>query len=86
MLFFAFSRAELCKIFISYAHNCHIQLKTNELTIQLMLCKNVTVLLPKILPSFFQMQEKLKTCWDSNLANFRRSPFGDDINVTFIPE
>ena len=51
-----------------------------------MLCKNVTVLLPKILPSFFQMQEKLKTCWDSNLANFRRSPFGDDINVTFIPE
>ena len=27
-----------------------------------MLCQNVTVFLRKTVPSFFQMQEKLKTC------------------------
>ena len=33
---------------------------------------------------FFQIQEKLKTCRNSNLTNFRRSSFGIDLNVTFI--
>ena len=36
------------------------------------------------LSSFFQEQEKLETCRYSNLTNFRRPSFGDDINVTFI--
>ena len=38
----------------------------------------------KILPSHFQMQEKLEKCRNSNLINSRRSSFGEDINVTFI--
>ena len=32
---------------------------------------------------FFQMQEKLETCQDSNLTYFIWLSFGDDINVTF---
>ena len=35
--------------------------------------------------SLFQMQEKLETCRNSILANFRRSSFWDDIkNVVII--
>ena len=37
------------------------------------------------LPSFSQMQEKLKTCRNSDLRNFRSS-FGDFIHVTFISQ
>ena len=40
--------------------------------------------LPKTLPSFIQMQEKLETCRNANFTNSRRSFFGDDINTTFI--
>ena len=41
------------------------------------------VFLPKSLPCFFQMQEKLKACRKLiYLINFRRPSFGDD--VTFI--
>ena len=32
---------------------------------------------------FFQMQEKLETCWNSNLISSRRTCFGDDINLKF---
>ena len=38
----------------------------------------------KLYHLFFQVQEKLETCRNSNLTNCRRSSFGDDINVTFI--
>ena len=31
---------------------------------------------------FFQMQEKLETCRDSNFTNFSRPILEDDINVT----
>ena len=30
---------------------------------------------------FFQVQEKLEACQNSNLKNYRRQSFGDDINV-----
>ena len=30
------------------------------------------------------MQEKLETCQNLNLANFRRPSFRDDVNVTLI--
>ena len=33
---------------------------------------------------FFTMQEKLETCWNSNLINTRRTSFEEDINLTFI--
>ena len=42
----------------------------------------MTVFLPKTLPYFFEMQEKLKTCRNSNLRDFRRSSLGDYIHVT----
>ena len=40
--------------------------------------------LPETLPYFFQMQKKLETCRNSNLTNFRRPSFGNDIHVIFI--
>ena len=40
--------------------------------------------LPRTLPSFFELQEKLETCWNSNLTNFRETSFGEDINVPFM--
>ena len=46
---------------------------------------NVKVFLPKNLPSFFQIQEKLKTCLSPNLRGFRRSSLGDYIHVKFRP-
>ena len=52
-LLFAFSRAEHWIIFISYSHNCHMYRKTKSLTLQAMLCQNVTLFLPKTLPSCF---------------------------------
>ena len=48
-----------------------------------LLCQNVTVFLTKTLQCLLQIQEKLETCRNLNLANFRRPSFGDDINVTF---
>ena len=41
------------------------------------LCQNVTVFLPKALYFFFQVQEKLETCRNWNLTNYRRPSFGD---------
>ena len=32
---------------------------------------------------FFQVQEKLEMCQNSNSTNSRRPSFGDDINATF---
>ena len=46
-----------------------------------MLCQKVALFLLKTLPSFSLMKEELKTCQNSNLTNFRRSPFGEDIDV-----
>ena len=40
--------------------------------------------LPKTLPSFFQMQEKLKTYRDLNFTDFQRSSLRDYIHITFI--
>ena len=50
-----------------------------------MLSQNVKVFLPKTLPSFFQIQEKLKMCLSLNLRGFRRSSLGDYIYVKFRP-
>ena len=33
--------------------------------------------------NFFQMQEKLETCHNTNLTYFRRPSFLDDINATY---
>ena len=54
------------------------------LTLEAILSQNVTVFLLKTLPSFFQMQEKLETCRNSDLTYFRKPSFSDGINVTFI--
>ena len=35
---------------------------------------------------FFKIQVKLEICPISNSTNFRRSPFGGDINVTYISQ
>ena len=40
--------------------------------------------LPQILTSFFQIPEKLETYRNSNLTNYKRPSFGDDMNITFI--
>ena len=55
--------------------------KINELTIETILCRNVTIFYRKKLASLFQVQEKLKTC--RNLKwNFSSSCFiGDDSQV-----
>ena len=84
MLLFAFSRAELWIILISYSHNCHMQCKRNKLTIWGILYHNVTVFLPKTIRSSFQIQKKLETCRNSNLAKCRRPSVEEDINVIFI--
>ena len=47
------------------------------------LCQNFTAFLPKTLPSFCQVQEKLETFWNSNVTNSRRSSCRDHINGTF---
>ena len=51
--------------------------------LQAMLFQNVTVFLPKTLPSIFKMLEKSGTCQNSNLTYFRRPSFWDDINLGF---
>ena len=40
--------------------------------------------LPKTLPSFSQMQKKLKTSRNLNLRDFRTSTLGDYMHLTFI--
>ena len=40
--------------------------KGNELTIYAILCRNVTIFYRQKLASLFQVQEKLKSCRDSN--------------------
>ena len=42
--------------------------------------------LPKTLPSFFQMQEKLETCRNSNLKSLKKPFFRDNINITFTSQ
>ena len=81
-LLFAFFRAELWIIFMSYSHNCHVM--KNKITLQAIICQNVMVFLPKTLSSFFQKQEKLERCRNFNLTNFRRPFFWDDINLSDV--
>ena len=52
-------------------------------TIEAILCQNVTVFLPKTLPSFFQMQEKMNTCRNANFKKLGRQSFGDNLQVTY---
>ena len=49
-----------------------------------MLCQDVTAILPKILPFFFQMEEKLKTCPNLSVRDFKGSSSGDYILTTCI--
>ena len=61
--------------------------KRNDHINNIMSKRRDKIYLLKTLQYFFQMQEKLKTCWNStNLRNFRRLSFGDDVNVTFMSQ
>ena len=52
-----------------------ISQETNEFTTDAILRQNFAVSLS---------QEKLKTCRDSNLRDFRKSSFWDYVNVSFL--
>ena len=56
-----------------YNHNTH---NAHNVAFLHFLAENFTI--------FFQMQEKLKTCRNLNATNFEKSPFEDDMHVTFI--
>ena len=47
-------------------------MKNKRIDLKAILCQNVTAFLTKTLPSFFEMQEKLKTYQNSNSKNFRK--------------
>ena len=54
----------------------------NELSIYATLCPNVTIFYRQELASLFQVQEKLKTCRNSNLLS--NCFIADDINVKIV--
>ena len=47
---------------------------------------NVIVFLPKDLTTFSKMQRKMKTCWNSNLNDFRSPSFGEYLNARTLSE